>query len=71
MNCGLPAASADGPYAGGACFQSLVDADEAAGIQFDAGFVEADVGCVGGTANRNEQVTAFDGLLAGSGVDSH
>ena len=53
-------AFADRPYARRGRLQALVDADETARVEFDAGLVEADVGGVGNPADRHDEVAAFD-----------
>ena len=57
-------ALADRPDARRARLQPLVDADEAARVQFDAGLVEADIGGVRDAADRHEQIAALDRPLS-------
>src|SRR6202167_3576567 len=45
--------------------QPIVDADITATVQLDADLAEPDPGGVGNTPGRDEDVAAFDGLLAG------
>ena len=64
VNCGLPAHSPSARHPA-TRLQPIVDADITATVQLDADLAEPDPGGVGNTPGRDEDVAAFDGLLAG------
>lgn len=57
-------ALAEGPHAGRAGLEPLVDRDEAARVALDAGHVEADAVGVGRAPRRHQQLARFDRALA-------
>ena len=59
-------AFADRPDPGRARLQPVIDANVAAAVQLDAGLLESDPGGVRDAARRDQDVAAFDVLLAGS-----
>src|SRR5262249_8937522 len=59
------------PHTGSASLQPIVDADEAAPVQCNAGLVEPDILRVRRTTRRHQNVAALDLLLAGRRAYAH
>src|SRR6516165_9891704 len=66
--CRAAGAFAKRPNARDSRLQALVDADVTARGQFYAGLLDADVGSIRNASRRDENVAAFDILLARSGA---
>src|SRR5262249_53292311 len=64
-------AVAHGPDVGRGGLQSVVDANVSAGVQLDAGLLEPDPVRVWNAPCRNQNITAFDVLLAGRCADGN
>src|SRR5262249_30054546 len=64
-----PATFANGPAAGWARLQPLVDTNDPTRVQLDPRLVEADIGCVRDAPSRNQDVAALDSLLSRARAD--
>src|SRR5262245_34971052 len=60
-----PRALADGPHVRRGRLEAVVDTHVASRVELDAGLLEADPDRVGCTPDGNQDVAAFDSLLAG------
>src|SRR6516165_11715024 len=53
----------DGPYVWRACLQSAIDANVTAPVQFNAGLLQSNSGCIRSAASRDQDVASVNALL--------
>jgi hypothetical protein len=64
VNCGLPAHSPIAHASGALVFEPVVDRDIPSKVERDAGQVESNPSGIGCASGRDQDIAAFNGLIA-------